>query len=174
MSRSDPAITERNTAPPLFRNAAGAVLLIVAASCQIGDSGGEPGTSSEWGPLAVSESSGYGGRARIAGTMRITEQCVLLLERGDEDEAVLLVWPSAHTNWDGEDMAVEFVSRSGQLTAFRDGDPAVFGGGGTFETENDQTVDEFLASVSWTSQPDRECVGDIRWFISDVGVEDVG
>lgn len=171
MSRFDPAITERNTALPLFRNAAGAALLIVAASCQIGDSGGEPEASREWGPLAVSE-SGHGGRALIAGTVRITEQCVLLEEQGDE--TALLVWPSAQTNWDGEDMAVEFVSRSGQPTAFRDGDPAVFGGGASSETEGGQTIDEFLASVSWVSQPDRECVGDIRWFISDVEVEDVG
>ncbi len=170
MSRSDFAGTELTGSSGPYRIVSRAALLLVVAACQIGDSVEGPVASREWGPLAIAESAS-GDRARITGTIQITERCVLL-DRGNE--AALLVWPSTHTSWDSEDMTVEFVSRSGQRTLLHDGDRAVFAGGGSSEAEDGQSTDEFLASIAWTAQPDRECVTDIRWFVSDIVVEDPG
>jgi hypothetical protein len=120
--------------------------------------------SSEWGPLAVAESVG-GDHALISGTIQITDSCVLLGEGGD---AVLLVWPAEGTTWDGEAMAVEFVGRSGGRAVLQDGDRVSFGGGGSSVDEDGTTASDFLESVTWISEPPRDCVVDVRWFVGDL------
>ena len=91
--------------------------------------------------------------------------CALLDERG---ESVLLVWPQLRTTWDSQDRAVVFVSPSGERVAFQSGDSVTFVGGGSSAEEDGLTVDDFLASVSWTTEPNRDCVADVRWFIGDL------
>lgn len=123
-----------------------------------------PTQSPEWGPLAVAESVG-GDHALISGTIQITDRCVLLDEGGD---AVLLVWPHEGTTWDGEEMAVELVGRSGERAVLQDGDQVSFGGGGSSVDEDGTTASDFLESVTWISEPHRECVGDVRWFVGEL------
>lgn len=154
--------------------AATAALLLAAAACT-DDHRGElvsadseeesPTVGDPWGPLAVVEAPGGGDLALIAGTLKIDDNCVLLDEGG---ELVLLVWPQARTAWDSQDMAVVFTSLAGKRMVFQNGDRATFAGGGSSVDEDGNTVDDFLESVAWISEPNRDCVVDVRWFVSDV------
>lgn len=138
-------------------------VLLAATSCGGGATEGEsPGT--RWGPLAVADIEN-GPEALTAGIIQITDSCVLLDEG---DESVLLVWPQARTTWRSQDGVVGFVTGSGERVVLRDGDRVTFGGGASSLREGGTTVDEFLDSVDWVSEPDRDCVGGERWFVGNV------
>lgn len=138
-------------------------VMFAATSCG-GGATDEVSQGTQWGPLAVAD-SGYGPEALTAGTMRITDRCVLLDEG---DESVLLVWPRARTTWGSQDGTVGFVTVSGERAVLRDGDRVTFVGGGSSMREGGIDVDEFLDSVDWVSEPDRDCVDDARWFVGDL------
>jgi hypothetical protein len=93
---------------------------------------------------------------------------VLLDEQG---EPVLLVWPEDRARWDDEESAVEFIGDSGEPILLRDGDMVSLGGGGSSNVEDGRNADDFLESVGWVSQPSRNCVMDVRWFVGDLVAE---
>lgn len=145
-------------------------LVLAATSCRGSDGSDGVAERPQWGPLAVAEFAG-GDQALIAGTMQITKGCVLL-DVGDE--AVLLVWPQTLTAWDSQDKAIAFVRPSGERVVFPNGDRVTFVGGGSSVNEDGLTVDDFLASVSWVSEPDGSCLMDSRWFVGDCMMDDAG
>lgn len=147
--------------------ALGLGLLLVATSCRGNGQSEEEAGSPQFGPLAVSDFVG-GDQAVISGSIQITDDCVLLDERG---ESVLLVWPQGRTTWDNQEAAVLFVGPSGEQGTFRDGDAATFSGGGSSTDEDGTTAEDFLASVVWISEPNRNCLVDNRWFISDLVID---
>ena len=118
-----------------------------------------------WGPLAVVSSGDGSDAALIAGTIRVSNGCVLLDEQGSD---VLLVWPADRTSWDPVNEVVSIESLEGTTVELRDGDSVTFGGGGSSAAEGGQSAGEFLASVSWISEPELSCVTETRWFIGEV------
>lgn len=145
------------------------VLAVVATSCggddeSSAEGGGSAAEGDEpsvdgWGPLAVVKDGGASDGALIAGTLVVTESCVLLDERG---EPVLLVWPDSHTEWDAAAGTVRYTRAGG------DGDAVSFGGGGSSISEGGPSAEEFLASIDWVAEPHSDCVADTSWFIGDL------
>jgi len=125
----------------------------------------EPDEPYSWGPLAVLSGEAGGTEALIAGTVRITDGCVVLSEQGAD---VLLLWPSEETIWNTETEAVSFETLGGAIVELRDGDRVSLAGGGSSVDEGGKSASEFLASVDWVSEPDASCVTDTRWFVNDV------
>lgn len=115
---------------------------------------------SAWGPLAVVDSSGSG-EALIQGTIRISDGCVLLDERG---EMVLLVWPIDRVDWN-ETTQVVSLSVADGVVELVDGVKVSMNGGGSSLSEGGQSGEAFLSSVDWVSRPAPECVTDTRWFV---------
>jgi hypothetical protein len=122
------------------------------------------GNDSSWGPLAVVR-GGNGMDALIEGTIRITDDCVLLDERG---ELVLLVWPADRTLWDEDSAAIRFNDPNGGVTTIVDGQPVRLGGGGTSVDEGGLGAEEWRNSIEWISAPPSSCVTDTRWSVSGV------
>ncbi len=153
------------------------VLAIVVGACGGGDTGGTsdpPGTTEgpvgvegdgEWGPLAVVPPADGSDGALIQGTLRVTEDCVLLSEQGDD---VLLVWPADRTIWSPDVSTVSFLLGAGQWATFADGDRVTFGGGGSSTDEGGLADDDWVAGIVWVSEPDAACVTDTRWFVGAV------
>jgi hypothetical protein len=122
----------------------------------------EVGDGSQWGPLAVVRGGG-GDEALIEGTIEITDECVLLDERG---ELVLLVWSSDRTEWDEGSASIRFSDLDGSTTTIVDGQTVRLGGGGSSVDEGGLGAEEWLNSVEWLSAPPLNCVTDTRWFVS--------
>ena len=137
----------------------GLVLTLVVAGCAALDGG-------EWGPLAVVEAQG-GGDALIHGTIRISGDCVVLDEQGDE---VLLVWPADRTRWDASSQSITFENRDGTRDTFSDGDLVVMGGGGSSLGEGGTSSEEWVSSIDWTVRPSDACLRDVRWFVAQVDI----
>ncbi|NOX22059.1 MAG: hypothetical protein GXP36_03080 [Actinobacteria bacterium] len=130
----------------------------------------EPSTSgsadddSPWGPLAVVR-GGNGMDALIQGTIRITDECVSLDERG---ELVLLVWPSDKTQWDDGSGTIQFFDPGLGLVTIADGQEVRLGGGGTSVDEGGLGAQEWVDSIVWIEEPPASCVTDTRWAVSGV------
>ncbi|MGH9052685.1 MAG: hypothetical protein ACRDWX_06700 [Acidimicrobiia bacterium] len=122
-------------------------------------------TERSWGPLAVEPLPEGSGAALIAGTLKVTEDCVILDEQGED---VLLVWPADRTSWNPESRTIAFETRDGQMVTLTDGDEVKFGGGGSSMEEDGLSAEAFVTSVKWVSQPQPSCVTDARWFVGDV------
>ncbi|VAW06884.1 hypothetical protein MNBD_ACTINO02-111 [hydrothermal vent metagenome] len=122
------------------------------------------GDGSQWGPLAVVQGGG-GDNALIQGTIVITDECVLLDERG---ELVLLVWPSDRTEWDEGSTTVQFIDPNLGLVSIVDGQAVRLGGGGSSVQEGGLGAEEWVNSIEWLSEPSPSCVTDTRWFVSGV------
>ncbi len=156
------------------------VLALVAAACS--DNGGDTTTTTTSpapiststapdqpaddpaGPLAVVLPAEGSDGALIQGTLRITNECVLLDERGDE---VLLVWPGDRASWDPDTRTIAFQAGDGVVT-LADGDEVTFGGGGSSADEGGLRSEDWVATVPWVSEPDPACLRDIRWFIGEL------
>lgn len=164
------------TAPEPTRTARRVAVLVVAcgfliAACGIDDQAdtrGPPGTGNpgqQWGPLAVVPGGGSGNEALIIGTLRVTDDCVFVEERGDD---VLLVWPADRTTWNDEEKSIEFLQSSGESIHLAHGDQVRISGGGSSVDEGGLEADDWLASIQWTSEPPGPCVKDTRWFVGDL------
>lgn len=144
----------------------GAVVLLGA--CGGGEApSGPPTTGGEgaWGPLAVIPPAEASGEALIEGTLRVTPECVLLDERGED---VLLIWPADRTRWNAPSRTISFTTGEGRTVTLSDGDPVAFGGGGSGVEEGGRPPAEFLAATEWVAEPRASCVTDTRWFIDEV------
>lgn len=152
-------------------NLAGALLAAALLLTACGGAGDEPAVSTSrsgdepWGPLAVVPPSDAGDGALIEGVLQVTEECVLLDERGND---VLLVWPADRVGWDAGAETVTFESTRGEVVTLGDGDRVAFGGGGSSLGEGGQSGEQFVEGVEWVSQPDAGCVVDTRWFVYDI------
>lgn len=109
--------------------------------------------------------SDAGDGALIEGVLRVTEDCVLLDERGND---VLLVWPADRVGWDAEPETVTFESTRGDVVTLGDGDRVAFGGGGSSQLEGGESGEQFVEAVEWVSRPNADCLVDTRWFVYDI------
>jgi hypothetical protein len=155
------------------RTGVAVVLAAALAAAACGDDTDETGTagapdptvSNPWGPLSVVPGAGSGAEALIHGTLRITDDCVFLDERGDD---VLLVWPADRTTWTPETGTISFERDDGQAVPLADGDEVTFGGGGSSVDEAGIKAEDWVAAIEWVSEPPPACVTDTRWSISDL------
>jgi hypothetical protein len=108
---------------------------------------------------------GSGDTALIEGVLVVTDQCVLLDERGED---VLLAWPADRTSWDPDSKTISFETTDGEAITLRAGDRVSFGGGGSNIEEDGQTAEDFVASLDWVAEPSRSCVVDTRWFVGEL------
>jgi hypothetical protein len=129
-----------------------AVTVIVAASC------GE--SQSEWGPLALVDATGD--TARTEGTVRITDECVLLDTGG---ETQLLVWPADRSRWNRDDRTISFTSLAGVELFVASDQFVVLGGGGSSAAEDGE---RWADRIDWARRPAPACVTDSAWFVSDI------
>ena len=148
------------------------VMTLVIAAC-----GGDRGGSNEaadaattdparsWGPLAVEPPPEGSATALIAGTLKVTDECVLLDERGED---ALLVWPAHRTRWNPDSRTITFETGDGQAVTLADGDEVTFGGGGSSFEEDGLSGEDFVARIEWVSEPAPSCVMDTRWFVGEV------
>lgn len=141
-----------------------AAALLLTACGGAEDQADAPGPE-PWGPLAVVPPSEAGDGALIEGVLKVTEECVLLDERGDD---VLLVWPADRVGWDAEAETVTFESAGGEVVILSHGDRVAFGGGGSSQQEGGQSAEQFVEGLEWVSPPDAACVVDTRWFVYDI------
>lgn len=122
------------------------------------------GDDRSWGPLAIVPPPEASGQALIAGTLKVTDECLLLDERGED---VLLVWPADRTRWNPESKTISFETSDGRTVTLADGDEVAFGGGGSSVEEDGLSAEDFVAGVEWVSEPAPSCVMDTRWFVGD-------
>lgn len=112
-------------------------------------------SSTTWGPLAVTPSTGDD--ARTEGVIRMTPECVLIDADG---ELTLLVWPADRTTWDSASREVSFRRGTGDVLTIGDGESVVLGGGWSSRAQDSE--------VDWISPPAASCVTPGRWYVSDV------
>jgi heat shock protein HslJ len=118
-----------------------------------------------WGPLAVIPPQDGADTARTEGTLRITDTCVFLEERGG---AVLLLWPADRTTWDAEQRTITFANFDGTTATVADGQPVVLGGGGGSSAESGVTSGAWVAGMTWVAPPVDGCPLDPYWGVGDV------
>lgn len=112
-------------------------------------------SSTMWGPLAVTPSTGDD--ARTEGVIRVTPECVLIDADG---ELTLLVWPADRTMWDSAAHQVSFRRETGEVLTIGDGESVVLGGGWSSRAQDSE--------VEWIAPPAASCVTPGRWYVSDV------
>lgn len=122
------------------------------------------GGGQEWGPVAVVPPQEGHGQALIHGTLRVTDDCVLLDEQG---ENALLVWPADRTTWNPEARTVTFENLDGEVVTVGDGDEVSMGGGGSSVDEGGVSNEEYISGREWVSPPDPSCASDVRWSVGD-------
>lgn len=145
----------------------GLLLITLVIACSSGSVGAAPNAtraaepSLAWGPLAVIDPVPPVaiGEALATGTIRITEECVLLDDGGSE---VLLVWMADRTTWDPVARTVTFANNDGPVGTVGDGDHVVLGGGGESAEEGK------LRDIVWLSPPAPSCPGDERFTVGEV------
>lgn len=134
-------------------------VLVLGISCLLavacGAVGDALGGSDEWGPLAV-VAEPMGDRELVAGTLEVSDECVILDERGHR--RYLVAWPSDASSWEGGSRGIDFDSPSGgQLTVHDTNRVSVTGA----------EVAE-LSSVEWVNSPGSGCGADTVFVVSDV------
>lgn len=159
----------------------GALLAIVAGCASPGVSSSLPSTSPppsptevpsesqpatiNWGPLAVVPGEDSADTARTEGTLRITDGCVSLFERGGP---VLLLWPADRTTWDPEQKTITFANVDGTTATVGDGASVVLGGGGGSSAESGMKIEVWLAQLHWVAPPADGCLLDPYWAVGDL------
>ena len=156
---------------------AGAALLvaIVVAGCASFQSSSPPVTmipsaslppgADDFGPMAVVPAGDSADTTRTEGTLRITETCVVLLERGGP---VLLLWPANRAAWDSVTRTIIFDNLDGTSVTVGDGESVVLGGGGGRSAESDVAPDVWLVRMTWVVPPRDGCPLDPYWGVGDV------
>lgn len=125
----------------------------------------EPSSAERWGPLAVIPPQDGSDTARLEGTIRLTDACVVL-EKGSS--VTLLFWPADRTVWNAESRAISFTNVDGSVVSIRDGDAVVLGGGGDSEGDGDLTRQEWADATTWIARPDAACLLAAWWGVGDV------
>jgi hypothetical protein len=123
--------------------------------------------SGEWGPLAVIPPQDGSDQARTEGTLRITDTCVFLDERGDP---VLLVWPADRTRWDANERTVTFTNADGTPVIVADGTAVVLGGGGDSSEESGTAPEAWLDGMTWVARPADGCPIDPWWGVGELAL----
>lgn len=131
-----------------------------------GDGQDDPSSTSP-GPLALAENVG-GPEALTSGTLRVTNECVLLNEQGDE---ALLVWPADRTSWDPESGRIRFELDDARRVELADGDAVTLGGGGASVTESGRPAEELISDIEWVAEPAASCIRDAIWSVGNVTLE---
>jgi hypothetical protein len=156
----------------------GLVLITLAVACSCAQGTSERGTPTPtlqsagsvqvapnpWGPLAVIDPEGPFplGAALATGTIRITDDCVVLDEGARE---VLLVWIADRTTWNAADRSVSFRNLDGSAVTADDGDRVELGGAGESVEENGA-----LHELDWLRPPSPTCAHAERFTVSGVDV----
>lgn len=152
--------------PPRSGLVALAVVVVVALGLWVGFTLlGTPVTplpTAEWGPLAVARTPEQPA-ARGAGTVRITETCVGLVD--PIGRGALLVWPVDRVAWLAADRAVSFRNLDGSVHLLRDGDDVVLQGGGGGVGADGQPADR---RFDWVAPPDPGCSFAEYFLVADV------
>ncbi len=128
-------------------------------------SGSLPSGGDDFGPLAVVQAGDSADTARTEGTLRITETCVVLLERGGP---VLLLWPANHAAWDSATRTITFDKLDGTSVTVGDGESVVLGGGGGTSAESGVAPDVWLVQMTWVVPPRDGCPLDPYFSVGDV------
>ncbi len=115
-----------------------------------------------WGPLAVIGPQIGSDDARTEGTLRVTADCVHILEQGDP---VLLLWPSDQTSWDPATRSITFTNADGTTATVGDGSTVVLGGSGMSRDEDGELVDAWLAGMRWVAPPSAGCAAERYWTV---------
>jgi hypothetical protein len=124
-----------------------------------------PAGGGDWGSLAVIGPQDGADTARMEGTLRVTDDCVQVLEQG---EPVLLVWPSGQTSWDPGTRSITFVNADGTTVTVGDGSTVVLGGSGMSRDEDGELVDTWLAGMRWVAPPAAGCTADRYWTVGEI------
>ncbi len=120
------------------------------------------GSGAAWGPLAVVPPQDGADTARTEGTLRITDACAFLDQRGGPS---LLVWPADRTTWDGQTRTITFANFDGSTVSARDGMSVVLGGSGDSNDESGTTTEAWLARTPWVQPPAPSCPAESRWWV---------
>ena len=129
-------------------------VLVATLLLLFGRSGNETTTlRGEWGPLAVVRPSNGVMEALTTGTLRITDECVVVLDMAAGD-AVLLVWPADRTTWDAGTGTIRLRSLTGIAVTLRNGAQISLGGGGGIVTE-------------WIAFPAPSCPIEPYWIVGE-------
>ncbi len=131
----------------------------------------------KWGPLAVTTAPGNGDMALTTGSLRISDECVVLETL--DDRPTLLVWSSAQASWDPQERRILFRTRDGGVVELRDGQQVGLGGSGRGLSaevlspgEWDGLLwDEWLPTIDWAAAPDPTCRADFVWSVGEVIVD---
>lgn len=122
---------------------------------------------SEWGPLAVSRLSLGGDAALTSGTLRISDDCVMLEDA--YESATLLVWPPAQATWDASVRRIWFQNRNGRVIDLGDGQRVSLGGSGMNIGDSASgeatTWDAWVTGIEWEAEPDPACSADAYWWV---------
>lgn len=140
------------------------VIAAVAMTLWQGQAPG-PGAADEWGPLAVTASTG-GDLALTHGTLRIGDSCVLLEQA--QNELTMLVWPADRTSWDPTTRSITFANLDGRRVTLTDGETVSFGGGGDSTEEGGVSGEAWRDGMDWVSPPGESCPLDSRWSVGEV------
>lgn len=142
-----------------------AALLALSACGGSTDVADRPGPDGQaWGPLAVTPPDQTSMEALIQGTLRVTDDCVLLDEQGED---VLLMWDAGQVTWNAEARTITFEDADGTVTV-ADGDRVRLGGGGSSVDEGGAPPQQWVESIDWVSPPAPSCLTDIRWSVDEV------
>jgi hypothetical protein len=117
--------------------------------------------------LAVALES-FGDEARVEGTIRVTDQCVLLTSESADE--TLLVWDPSATSWNPEAASFTYTNENGLPQTFSDGNHLILGGITSARPEGGPTNIELAASVHLLSRPAAECLRDVRLFVNEVQI----
>jgi hypothetical protein len=150
-----------NVVPPVL-----ALAIVVLSSCSSSDS--TPAVSSEhaWGAMAVFDGPPSGNEALSTGTLRIEENCVVLIS-GTDNSRSLVVWPSEGTTWNPDSRTITYTDGETSIE-LADGDYFSVGGGGDNPEEGGQSAAEWAASLDgWVSKPEPACLSSVDswWFV---------
>ena len=102
------------------------------------------------------------------GTIRITDNCVFLDERGDQ---VLLVWLADRTAWDPADRSITFRNIDDTEVTVHHGDAVELGGGGESPELTDGVGPEWVSTVDWAARPGPRCPIHAGWRVSEVALD---
>ncbi len=86
---------------------------------------GDADPSPEWGPTAIAATAAPGTEL-IAGILEISDDCVVLNERGHRQ--VMLEWPKDRRGWNSDDRTIKFTTGAGPVIELRDQDRVTLSG----------------------------------------------
>lgn len=163
--RSPAPSSTRRLALPFAAVTAGALVVAVLAIVLWRPEAPAPGNGSDWGPLAVTASTG-GDEALATGTLQVGSDCVVLDQAGDQ--TTKLVWPADRTTWAAATRSITFVTLEGMQVTLTDGDSVTFVGGGDSAEESGVSGESWRDGIEWIAPPADGCPLESRWSVGDL------